>query len=90
MCWGFTHSDGWFKIIWQLSLALESVDSEIVATQVKEKFGTLRFYTNKWNEDANEYIRLAEELSAITCEECGKKGKLSSQGWYKVRCAECK
>ena len=23
MCWGFDHDDGWFEIIWQLSLALE-------------------------------------------------------------------
>ena len=23
MCWGFDHGDGWFDIIWQLSLALE-------------------------------------------------------------------
>jgi hypothetical protein len=23
MCWGFDHSDGWFEIIWQLSLAIE-------------------------------------------------------------------
>jgi hypothetical protein len=23
MCWGFDHGDGWFEIIWQLSLAIE-------------------------------------------------------------------
>src|SRR5277367_1056672 len=23
MCWGFDHRDGWFEIIWQLSLAIE-------------------------------------------------------------------
>src|SRR6267143_3781240 len=23
MCWGFEHGDGWFEIIWQLSLAIE-------------------------------------------------------------------
>ena len=22
-CWGFDHGDGWFEIIWQLSLAIE-------------------------------------------------------------------
>ena len=23
MCWGFDHGDGWFEIIWQLSLTIE-------------------------------------------------------------------
>src|SRR6266403_891692 len=23
MCWGFDHGNGWFEIIWQLSLAIE-------------------------------------------------------------------
>ena len=49
MCWGFEHGDGWFDIIDKLSEKIENVNNLnlgfiIVADQVKEKFGTLRFY----------------------------------------------
>lgn len=48
MHWGFSHGDGWFKIIDNLSRELvkisEKYDITVVADQVKEKFGGLRFY----------------------------------------------
>lgn len=49
MCWGFEHGDGWFDIIDKLSEKIENINNLnlgfiIVADQVKEKFGTLRFY----------------------------------------------
>jgi len=46
MCWGFECGDGWFQIIWDLCLAIEAVDPNrrVLATQVKEKYGGLRFY----------------------------------------------
>ena len=52
MCWGIECSTGWFHIIEQLCTVLEFYNLEfvknhkiaIVADQVKEKFGTLRFY----------------------------------------------
>lgn len=179
MCWGFDHGDGWFEIIWQLSLAIEEElgysrlqeraflfkkefrkrwnrviyklspvrqneyktvgigtsdrpfkqelvkkaeptwDEKIVrflfgetarvgqfdvpriglkklaitsantgfnVQQVKEKFGTLRFYS-PGNDAIRRYIRLAERLSAMTCEVCGESGKLdSNSGWYRTLC----
>lgn len=42
MCWGFSCGDGWEPIIRRLSAKLEAAGA--VAVQVKEKFGTLRFY----------------------------------------------
>ena len=52
MCWGLEVPRGWFHIIEQLCTVLEFYNMEfvknyriaIVADQVKEKFGTLRFY----------------------------------------------
>jgi hypothetical protein len=49
MCWGFECSDGWFNLIDKLSKKLEEFNKRnfgfiIKAAQVKEKFGTLRFY----------------------------------------------
>jgi hypothetical protein len=179
MCWGFDCGDGWFEIIWQLSLAIEEEldyswlqerwflfikafargwnalmyflspvrqktyrregkgtkeepydynvldhqdpprwDERIVqflfgkmakhgrfesertalkrltfwpntgfaVRQVKEKYGTLRFYCNS-TPMIDRFIQLAEELSAITCEECGKSGRLGRiGGYYCTRC----
>ncbi len=52
MCWGIECSKGWYSILEQLCTVLEYHNIEftkkynraIVADQVKEKFGTLRFY----------------------------------------------
>lgn len=48
MCWGICVGDGWYAIIDYVSKALtriaEEYDVVIEAAQVKEKFGTLRFY----------------------------------------------
>lgn len=59
-----------------------------VVTQVKEKFGSLRFYTNTSTDQQQSYINFAEVLSASTCEVCGKKAKRNSYGWIRARCKE--
>lgn len=59
------------------------------ASQVKEKFGTLRFYMTHQTEEMDKIISVAERKSAITCEECGKKGKLRGSGWASTRCSPC-
>ena len=185
MCWGFDHGDGWFEIIWQLSLAIEAelnyswhrkrwflfkkssfrrwnrflyklsplqhdkhaqigsgtaadpyrwvlvekapgdwlarmalklVDERgdedfqswrgricrlgfkafvrwpetgLAVLQVKEKFGTLRFYCDG-TKAIHRYIRLAERLSSVTCEECGKPGTPSHSGWIQTLCEDCR
>ena len=44
MHWGFSHGDGWYNLIDELSAKLEPFG--VIAAQVKEKFGGLRFYLN--------------------------------------------
>ena len=44
MFYGLGVGDGWFDLLWKLSEDLEKLDPALVASQVKEKFGTLRFY----------------------------------------------
>lgn len=52
MCWGFECGEGWKEPLWSLSAKLEALNMQywpkyhirIQAAQVKEKFGTLRFY----------------------------------------------
>ena len=101
MCWGFSHGDGWFDLIWNLSEKLENINKSlpsdgdlfVVATQVKEKFGTLRFYTggipSSVSEEVYKLINEAESISGVTCEECGKDGKSRTGGWVKTLCDDC-
>lgn len=63
---------------------------QVQFVQVKEKFGSLRVYTNNVeNDNIYAYISFAETLSEKTCEVCGKYGKPSSGGWIKVTCDDC-
>ena len=185
MCWGFDHGDGWFEIIWQLSLAIEEelayswmrerwyllkkslsrrwnkfiytvspithdkrrqegsgttedpyrwvvvAEAErdwlarlasrlfsrepsrdygsriatlqhlgfkafvhhpytgFAVVQVKEKYGTLRLYC-PGTPAIDKYIRLAERLSAVTCEDCGKPGQANESDWISTLCDECR
>jgi len=57
------------------------------ATQVKEKYGTLRFYMSRQTTEMDPIIAKAERKSAKTCEVCGKPGKLRGSGWLYTACA---
>ena len=59
---------------------------QVVAQQVKEKFGTLRFYYNGGDDVIDGMVRMAESWSAVACEECGAPGTQNSQGWIKTLC----
>ncbi len=60
------------------------------AVQVKEKFASLRFYMSAETDEMSVLIRAAEKLSVITCEDCGKKGKIRNDiGWYLTLCTKC-
>lgn len=88
MGWGFTCGNGWFLILWELSEQLEGMGC--VASQVKEKFGGLRFYLEAYPEGALETIRVAEERAIRTCETCGDPGVVKSpRGWIKTLCDRC-
>jgi len=96
MCWGFDHQDGWYQIIHDLSEKLEALILKLpeeerthcCAAQVKEKWGTLRFYMTASTDEMDVLIREAEAQSRTTCEVCGKPGKLYPCGWYYVACEE--
>ena len=85
MAWGLEVGDGWYDIIRELSAQLEPLG--VSAAQVKEKFGTLRFYvTEGWTEEVQQLINRAERKSSHTCEVCGERGEIMGRGWLKVRC----
>ncbi len=103
MCWGFEHGDGWFWLLDQLCNSIQRyIDnqnsfrkesekvSQVVATQVKEKFGTLNFYFSGGDDYIDGMVRMAENMSANICEFCGSTENVgSTQGWISVICKEC-
>ena len=60
--------------------------SHITASQVKEKFGGLRFYTNGYTDEISGMISMAESMSYRTCEVCGAPGRSNSYGWISTLC----
>lgn len=108
MCWGIECPKGWWHILDQLCTVLEFHNMEfvknygvaIVADQVKEKFGTLRFYYTVWPVDENGIAKtLAEEL---TSEEDRKRSIVmdylemladqyirEAEGLTETTCADC-
>ena len=93
MSFGFEVGDGWFELIHNLSENIQYAEggTEIVATQVKEKFGTLRFYIGSGSDEVYSIIESAEEHSSHICDVCGHDGTLRcGVGWYRTRCEEHK
>lgn len=81
---GFECGNGWFSIMNAIGMSFQDTNPP-VASQVKEKFGTLRFYTDGNDDFADGVIDMAERLSARTCEISGKYGFLTNTGgWIRV------
>lgn len=64
---------------------------QVVLSQVKEKFGTLRFYYNGGHSDdyINGLVSMAESMSGRMCEDCGNVGKRNGGGWIRTLCDSC-
>lgn len=70
-------------------IAMEEEAAKVpVASQVKEKFGGLRFYVRAATEEHYNYITFAESMSYRTCETCGAPGTYYPFGWHHVACDE--
>ncbi|MCW8829255.1 MAG: hypothetical protein OQK94_09380 [Gammaproteobacteria bacterium] len=95
----FEHSDGWFDIVYQLSrdimeMAHQAQVEVPEATQVKEKFGTLRFYLGPVSTPIADAVfdraNQAEEQSAHVCEGCSSASHVHAHnGWYTTLCDTC-
>lgn len=104
MCWGIDCGDGWYKLLDTLCENIQNrvqnvnrnkdEDQKLVcqATQVKEKFGGLRFYIFGGDDYIDGMIDLAESMSYEICEECGSKAETDpdNRGWVYTRCVTCK
>ena len=92
---GFECGEGWFDIIKKLCSQIDELltkkdKKSFRVIQVKEKFGTLRFYTSFITNEIEKAINEAEKLSGETCESCGAKGTMRNRyDWLMVRCDKC-
>ena len=100
---GFDCDNGWARILWDLSRSLDQIRREhggdLRASQVKEKYATLRFYYDAWDFPSQDVydaidalIDAAEARSARTCEHCGRRGTLChTRGgmWFRTLCPRC-
>ena len=101
ICFGLECGDGWYWLLDNLCSKIQHyVDqegyypkveiSQVIAEQVKEKFGGLRFYVHGGDSKTDNYISFAEYLSDTICEECGSTKDIGhTEGWITTLCKEC-
>jgi hypothetical protein len=103
MCWGFECGDGWYDLIYTLCKDIqhhinnklknlskkEQENIRVVADQVKEKYGGLRFYYSGGDEYIGGMVDFAESMSYNICEDCGNKAKNYNDGWVRTYCESC-
>lgn len=87
---------GWYPLITALDAGLAAIAPDYELNQVKEKYGTLRYYAEPPSSDESlrsafdELIGAAEKRSETICERCGDRGSLCvAARWYKTLCDPC-
>jgi hypothetical protein len=89
---GIAVGKGWFDLLNQACRLIQShLDwkkdvPQVVAEQVKEKFGGLRFYVQGGDDYTQGIIAMAEQMSMMMCEECGAPGDRGGDGWITTLC----
>ena len=91
--YSFAVGDGWYKLIYELVHDIRINDLKkgdwiTKATQVKEKFGGLRFYVTGTSDKNWALIRNAEQKSYAVCEETGSEVEVGTwnNGWVRTMC----
>lgn len=102
----FECDDGWFELIYNLSKEVNDIIKDLSkeaqettkVTQVKEKFGSLRWYVDlpyesleenhlsELNRKIENIIYKFEEKSETTCESCGNVGKIKKINNWLLKC----
>ena len=94
LCSNIQHHIDWTlkNNTWDLEKGVENprpAVQQVVVDQVKEKFGTLRFYYSGGDEYIAGLVSMAESMTAVTCESCGNPGERMGSGWIKTMCKPC-
>jgi len=83
---------GWFEIVAKLDDELTKLYPFYVVDQIKEKFGTLRYYVSGFPDDfdmtpVNELLEEAYNTSSHICDVCGEVGSTYKVEWLMLtRC----
>jgi len=90
--------EGWHPILLNLSKQIQNhidwmnrtevVVPQVKVSQIKEKFGGLRFYYDGGDDKIDGMVRMAEMWAQCTCEMCGKPATKTTTGWIKTVCDE--
>lgn len=99
---GFAVGAGWWPILESLCANIQShIDwkqeqkdqyqrgegcSQVYVEQIKEKFGTLRFYYDGGDETTAGMVRMAEAWADHSCETCGAPGTRRNGNWIRTLC----
>jgi hypothetical protein len=99
---GFAVGSGWWHILESLCERIHSHVEwkqnqlekykqgqgcpDVHVSQIKEKFGGLRFYYDGGDEYISGLVAMAESWASVTCEKCGNPGSLRSGGWMQTLC----
>ena len=92
LCAVIQHNIDWHNAEGKYSRykAKEPRKDQVVALQVKEKFGGLRFYAIGMGSEETGALNMAEAMSTRTCETCGSPGTcLDNHGWWMTICDSC-
>lgn len=98
--WGFMCGDGWFDLLMRLSARMEAeLQASMasgkrkqdlpLASEIKEKFGLLRFYVHRQPAHWGDWIDKAIRESGKTCELCGRPGALHLGIGVRTLCETC-
>lgn len=90
----FECDDGWYRIIDALSRKLEGEahTSALLALEVREKLGSLRFIVRgDVTNEVDSWLAAATRLSQVTCERCSQPATLRGHKDGRVRtlCPAC-
>lgn len=80
---------GWAKLVGDLIEDLFAAGWDGRIQQIKEKFGSLRFYARTRTDEQQMLIDAAAEKSSVTCEKCGEPGQIRPGGWIVCLCLAC-
>ena len=97
MHFGIECGDGWYYLIDNLlhSIQWRIVNQkveQVTAEQIKEKFGTLRFYYEGGDDRIDGMVELAESMSGGICENCGCMNEAvgrTQKAWIQTLCVPC-
>lgn len=85
-------NSGWYQITKDLIDDLIKLGWDKRIAQAKEKFGGGRFYISSGSVEIYDRISKWENETFKTCEDCGSKEEVNTQGpgWLRTLCKDCR